>query len=102
MLHYTDSTAKTQERKSVRKEQRVKPSISDAIARAAMSVGMDESVFIVSAAYEKAIAIEKAQFSTSLDSEYFQQFSKAVNSQGKRIKGLVEAEQKSRDILRDA
>jgi len=58
MLHYTDATAGVAEKKSVRKEQRVKPSISATISRAAAAVGMDESAFIVSAAYEKAVEIE--------------------------------------------
>lgn len=102
MLNYTDATADVAEKKSVRKEQRVKPSISAAISQAAASVGMDESAFIVSAAYEKAIEIKKSQFSTSLDPEYFQRFAKAINAPGKRIEGLVEAEKKTRRILRNA
>ena len=102
MHHYRDATAGVVEKKSVRKEQRVKPSISAAISRAAASIGMDESAFIVSAAYEKAVEIEKSQFSTSLDPEYFQRFAKAINAPGKRIEGLVEAAKKTHGILRDA
>jgi len=102
MLHYQDATAGVAEKKSVRKEQRVKPSISAAISRAAAAVGMDESAFIVSAAYEKAVAIERSQFSTSLDPQYFQRFAKAINAPGKRHEGLTEAAKKTSGILRDA
>ena len=99
MLHYTDVTAGVAEKKTVRKEQRVKPSVSAAIARAASAVGMDESAFIVSAAYEKAVAIEASQFSTSLAPEYFDAFAKAVNAQGKRVEGLAKAKADTQGIL---
>lgn len=101
MLHYADLTANVAEKKSVRKEQRVKPSVSAAIARAAAAVGMDESVFIVSAAYEKAVAIEASQFSTTLNPEFFDAFAKAVNTPGKRVEGLAKAAADTQGILRD-
>lgn len=101
MLQYNDKTIDVAEKKSVRKEQRVKPSISAAIGRAAAAVGMDESAFIVSAAYEKAIAIEKAQFTSVLEQSYFDQFAKAINADGKPVKGLVNAAKRTRGILRD-
>lgn len=101
MHHYADVTAQVAEKKSVRKEQRVKPSVSKVIARAAAAVGMDESAFIVSAAYEKAVAIETSQFSTTLDPAYFDAFAAAVNAPGKRVEGLAKAAADTKGILHD-
>ena len=101
MLGFSDVTESFEEKRTVREEQRVKPSVSSAIGRAAAAIGMDESSFIISAAYEKAKEIERAQFATLIDPELFDAFAAAVASPGQKIPGLAQKAKASEGLLED-
>lgn len=101
MYSFKDATDSVPEKKSVRVEQRMKPSIRKAIERAAAAVGVDETAFITSAAYEKAKEVERAHLATQLPSEHFDAFVEALEAPAMRIEGLADAAGKSRRILRD-
>lgn len=54
MLPFTDLTAAVDEPKSARMEQRTKPHVKLEIQQAAALLGVDETAFITSAAYDRA------------------------------------------------
>lgn len=54
MLSFTDQTAALDEPKTARMEQRTKPHVKAAIQRAAALLGVDETTFVTSVAYERA------------------------------------------------
>lgn len=75
----------------LREEEQAKRAVSEAersrkIKVAAEVVGMDESTFIASAAYEKAREIEAAQFVTVLSDAQFDAFAAAIDGPGKGTK----------------
>ncbi|MYA88161.1 MAG: DUF1778 domain-containing protein [Boseongicola sp. SB0662_bin_57] len=69
MLAFEDSTVTVDEPKSARLEARTKPSVKDAISRAATLNGVEVSSFVVSAAYREAQTTINAHKVTSLESE---------------------------------
>ena len=56
MLAFTDTSARIDEPKTARMEQRTKPHVKAEIQRAAVLLGMDETTFVTSVAYERARA----------------------------------------------
>ena len=54
MLSFQDATASVEEQKNARMEQRAKPHVKAAIQEAAALLGVDESTFVTSVAYERA------------------------------------------------
>jgi uncharacterized protein (DUF1778 family) len=101
MIQVQDYTAHVSERKTTRKELKLKPSVDEKIKWAAQMVGMDASTFIASAAYEKAQDVEKSQFVTVLKQTQFDAFAKAVDTKGKRNEALSEVIKKSREMFVD-
>lgn len=101
MIQVQDFTAHVSERKTARKELKLKPTVDAQIKRAASMVGMDVSTFISSAAYKKAQDVEQSQFVTVLDEARFDAFAAAVDAKGKRNGALSEVLQKSREMLVD-
>ncbi len=99
MIVFQDTTSGIDEKKTIRKSQRLKPSVSAAISRAAESVGMEINTFIVSAAYEKALKIEVARAETQIDPAYFDRFAEAISSPGVRVDGLTEAASQTQNVL---
>lgn len=89
MIQYCDYTALVVEKKTKRKEVCFKPTVHERIRAAADSVGMDESTFIASAAFQKAQEIEASQFVTTLSDDLFDAFAAAVDGPGKRNEALA-------------
>lgn len=56
MLAFTDASANIDEPKTARMEQRTKPHVKAEIQRAAVLLGVDETTFVTSVAYERARA----------------------------------------------
>lgn len=102
MIQARDYTADFSERKTARKELKLKPSVAEKIKFAASLTGMDVSTFISSAAYEKAQQIEQAQFATVLQDMEFDAFAAAVERTEKRNNTLAGIIDKSREMLVDA
>ena len=100
-MQYEDTTAVVRETKSARKELRMKPAVASKIKDVAAMVGMDESTFITSAAYQKAQEIEQAQFVTVLDAAQFEAFAAAVAGDGERNDALSDVIRHSHDLLVD-
>ena len=94
-MQYEDTTAVVRETKSARKELRMKPAVASKIKDVAAMVGMDESTFITSAAYQKA------QFVTVLDAAQFEAFAAAVAGDGERNDALSDVIRHSHDLLVD-
>lgn len=101
MHRFHDTTTGIPERKSTRKELCLKPSVAATIRKAARATGMDESTFIVSAAYLKAQDIEQAQFFTILDEAQFAAFAEAVDAPGRRIEKLAQLTEQARTLFAD-
>lgn len=101
MIQFNDTTASSTETKSARKELRMKPGVAAKIKDVALMVGMDESTFITSAAYQKAQEIEQSQFSSVLPQDQFDAFSAAVATKGERNEALAGLMKQSRDTFVD-
>ncbi|MCR9137630.1 MAG: DUF1778 domain-containing protein [Alphaproteobacteria bacterium] len=101
MIQYSDATALVAETKSTRKELRMKPTVAAKIRDMAAMVGMDESTFITSAAFQKAQEVEKEQFVTTLDESQFDAFAEAAVAPGERNDALSEVIRHSHDLLVD-
>ncbi len=79
MLAFRDTTAHVREPKSARLEQRTKPRVKEAIERAANTLGVDTSDFIISAAYKEAMTTLEAYSRTTLDRESNSAFFSAID-----------------------
>lgn len=74
MLAFVDHTKQVDEKKSARMNFRTQPHIKDAIQKAAALAGVDESVFTMSAAYNRAletIQTHERTFLSAVDHEAF-------------------------------
>ena len=87
MLAFRDTTADVREPKSARLEQRTKPRVKETIERAANTLGVDTSDFVISAAYKEAMSTLEAMRRTVLDREGSTAFFAAVD----RISGPNDA-----------
>ena len=103
MIQFEDTTASATEKKSARKELRMKPGVAAKIKDVALMVGMDESTFITSAAYQKAQEIEQSQFISILPQDQFDAFSAAVTvtSKGECNEALAGLMKQSGDTFVD-
>ncbi len=90
MTHAIDHTRAITETKSYRKELKLKPSVAEAIGRAAAAVGMDMSTFMASSAYKAAQEIEAAQHQSLLAPEAFDAFAAAVDRPGRANPALAQ------------
>lgn len=102
MIQMYDYAETLHERKSQRKELRLKPTVENAIRRAAASLGMDESTFISSAAYKVAQEVEASQFVTVLPEEQFKAFAAAVDAPAKENEALTALLIQSQSLLADS
>lgn len=102
MIQMHDCTAALHEKKTQRKELRLKPTVERTIRRVAASLGMDESTFISSAAYKTAQEVEASQFLTVLPEEHFKAFAAAVDAPAKENEALTELLFQSQSVLVDA
>jgi uncharacterized protein (DUF1778 family) len=101
MIQFHDYTACVSERKSARKELCLKPSVAAVIKKAAVSLGMDESTFIASAAYKKAQDIEQSQFASLISDAQFAAFAAAVDAPGQRNEALADVMKRGRTLFVD-
>ncbi|MTH80326.1 DUF1778 domain-containing protein [Paracoccus aestuariivivens] len=101
MIQMHDCTAALFEKKTQRKEIRLKPTVEKTIQRVARLIGMDESTFIASAAYRAAQDIEASQFVTVLPQAQFDAFAAAVDVPAKENEALTKLLLKSQSVLVD-
>lgn len=87
MLAFRDTTADVREPKSARLEQRTKPRVKEIIERAASTLGVDTSDFVISAAYREATTTLEAFSKTKLNNESSKRFLTAMD----QITGANEA-----------
>jgi uncharacterized protein (DUF1778 family) len=80
MLAFRDTTAEVREPKSARLEQRTKPKVKEVIERAASTLGVDTSDFVISAAYKEAMSTLEAYSRTSLTREATAAFFAAIDN----------------------
>lgn len=78
------------ERRSERMEQRVRPTVKQIIEAAATTVGQDQSDFVTTAAYERALAVLKDRLATRLPMERLAAFAAALDRPAKPSRQLVE------------
>lgn len=91
MLAFRDTTEEVREPKSARLEQRTKPRVKHIIERAAHTLGVDTSDFVISAAYKEAMSTLDAYTRTALDRESTRIFFAAIEGAAAPNARLVEA-----------
>lgn len=101
MFAYSEP-AVTQERKTARKEFRIRPSDDERLKRAAASVGLSESDFITEAAMIRVVEIERRSLVTMLPEDAFARFQHAIQAEGKVVPGLAKAAKRAEGLLRNA
>lgn len=83
------------ERKTARKELRLKPSDDERLKNAAAFVGLSETDLIIEAAMERVGDIERRSMVTLLPDDTFMRFHEAIQQEGKVIPGLKRAAEKA-------
>jgi len=101
MIQATDHTTAIAETKTYRKEIKLKPSVAEAISRAAASVGMDMSTFMASYAYKAAQEVESAQHHSVLSDDAFDAFAAAADRPGQQNPGLQRLFRQRDELLMD-
>jgi len=96
-----DHPSAPSERRSARKELRMRPSDEAKIRRAASAMGLSDTDFIVEAAMAKAAEIERRTRVTALPLEQFRAFEAALGGGGANVEGLRAAAAKTRGVLND-
>ena len=96
-----DHTPSPSERRSARKELRMRPSDEAKIRRAASAMGLSDTDFIVEAAMAKAAEVERRALSTTLPLDQFRAFQAAIATGGANLEGLRAAASKTRGVLND-
>ncbi len=91
MLAFHDHTAAIDEPKTARMEQRTKPHIKAAIHDAAALLGVDETTFVTSAAYDRARAAIREFETTVLTPADRDVFLSALDAPAKPSNALREA-----------
>lgn len=89
------------ERKSARKELRLRKSDEDRIRRAAAAVGLSETDFITEAAMARVEEVERRSLVSVLPQEVFLRFGEAIAAQGRVVSGLAAAAERAGRILAD-
>ena len=101
MLSHNDPTEWVDQPRSTRMEQRTKPHVKATIQRAAALQGVDETAFVTSSAYERALATIEGHEKTLLTKEDRAVFFAAMESPAKPTAALREAVETHRQIIRD-
>lgn len=76
-------------RRSARCEYRTYPEVKQAISRAAARVGVDETTFVMNAAYRAAREVEMAEQQTVIPPEYQKAFLEALDAPATVLTGLA-------------
>ena len=101
MQSYLDATRAVDEPRSARMEQRTKPHVKEEIRRAAALLGVDETTFVTSAAYERARSTIEDHESTVLTSEDRRVFLAALGAPAQPTEALREAVATHGRLIRD-
>ena len=101
MQSYRDATRAVDEPRSARMEQRTKPHVKAEIQRAAALLGVDETAFVTSAAYERARSTINDHESTVLTNEDRAVFLAALDAPAQPTEALREAVTMHRRLVRD-
>ncbi len=91
MLGFTDPAAAIDEPKNARMEQRTKAHVKTAIQQAAALLGVDETTFITSIAYERARETIRDHETTALKPEDRDMFLAALDAPAKATHALKDA-----------
>jgi len=101
MLAFSDQTAAIDEPKNARMEQRTKPHVKAAIQHAAALLGVDETTFVTSVAYERARATLKDHETTVLAPADHDAFLAALDAPSAPTDALKEAAQLHQERVRN-
>ncbi|MYA18327.1 MAG: DUF1778 domain-containing protein [Gammaproteobacteria bacterium] len=101
MLAYNDATKDIDEPRTARMEQRTKPHVKAAIQRAAALLGVDETSFVTSSAYERACSTLDDHERTVLVGEDRDVFLAAMENPAEPTPALREAVAIHRRLIRD-
>ena len=102
MQDFKDLTELVDEPKSARMEQRTKPHIKAEIQKAAALLGVDESTFVMSVAYERARETIRGHEQTLLSEKDRNVFLAALDAPAKPTKTLRDAVKRSARVVRNA
>ena len=102
MLSYEDATKDIDEPCTARMEQCTKPHVKTVIQRAAALLGVDETSFVTSSAYERARATIADHERTVLSDEDRAVFFAAMENPAEPMPALREAVVMHRRLIRDA
>jgi uncharacterized protein (DUF1778 family) len=94
-----DQAAAIKEPSDERMHFRVKKSVKQAIRQAAALTGMDDSSFVISAAYDAAIKIIEVHHKTVLQEIDFEPFFTALDNPPAPSEALVNSFKRRRDIV---
>lgn len=95
-----DAVALTPGKMAVRKQVRFHSADADRISAAAGAMGMKVADFIRQAALLRAQDIEQRLTTSNLPIEVFEDFTAAINAQGRLVPGLMHALRQTEDILK--
>ena len=101
MPAFTDASARIDEPRTARMEQRTKPHVKAEIQRAAGLLGMDETTFVTSVAYERARATIRDHERTVLTPRDREVFLAALDTPAEPTDTLREASALHRRMVRD-
>lgn len=101
MLSYKDATKDIDEPRTARMEQRTKPHVKAVIQRAAALLGVDETSFVTSSAYERARLTIADHERTVLSDEDRALFFSAMDTPAKPTAALREAMAMRQRLIRD-
>jgi len=99
MLSYIDKTEAIDEPKSARMEQRIKPHVKREIQAAAALLGVDETAFVTTTAYDKACAVIRDHERTKLTAQDRDVLLAALDAPAKPTKALRDAFDLHREIV---
>ena len=101
MRGFNDTTRSIDEPKTARMEQRIKPHVKAVIQEAAALLGVDETTFVTSAAYERARETIADHETTMLSREDAEVFLAALDAPPNPTESLKEAARRLRTLVRD-
>ena len=101
MLSYNDATKDIDEPRTARMEQRTKPHVKKTIQHAAGLLGVDETKFVISAAYERARSTIADHERTVLSDEDRRLFFAAMDAPAEPTPALLDAMAMRRRLIRD-
>ena len=101
MQSYRDATRAVDEPRNARMEQRTKPHVKAEIQRAAALLGVDETAFVISAAYARARSTIDDHERTALTNQDRAVFLAALDAPAQPTEALREAVATHRRLIRD-